>query len=167
MASEINGSWEMARAASRRERRARAHRAGRPACRVHAIPGGAAPSRSVETALARIRGGAGTGLRRMSGVGAAHHTSNSALIWMAALNAASCQAIRKGGDHEIRWNCAAGRALYTNSGAGAETIYPLGVRLECGQTLSVSWIPGETGYSMEVYGRSNASAQRIGSGGSL
>ncbi len=167
MASEINGSWEMARVANRRERRARAHRAARPACRVHAIPGGAAPSRSGETGFAGIHGGAGTGLRRMRAVGAARHTSNSALIRMAALDAASCQATRKGGDHEIRWNCAAGQALYTNSGAGPETIYPLGVRLECGQTLSVSWIPVETGYSMKVYGRSNASAQRIGSGGSL
>jgi hypothetical protein len=52
----------------------------------------------------------------------------------------------------VAWNCASGRALYTNSGAHAETIQPLGVSLKAGQTLAVYWMPGETAYTLEVIG---------------
>jgi hypothetical protein len=48
-------------------------------------------------------------------------------IWLAALAAARCQANRNGEDHVVRWSCVSGRALYTNAGADAELIQPLGV----------------------------------------
>ena len=72
-------------------------------------------------------------------------------IWLAALIATRCQATGAGAEHAVLWDCIAGRALYTNTGAGAEFIYPLGVRLEGGHTLAVSWLPGETTYTLEVY----------------
>jgi hypothetical protein len=72
-------------------------------------------------------------------------------IWLAALVASRCQANRNGEDHAIRWTSVLGRALYTNAGADAECIQPLGVHLEGGQTLAVYWLPGETDYTVEVY----------------
>jgi hypothetical protein len=72
-------------------------------------------------------------------------------IWLAALAAAHCRANRNGEDHAVRWSCVSGRALYTNAGADAEWIQPLGVRLQGGQTLAVYWLPGQTTYSVEVY----------------
>lgn len=71
-------------------------------------------------------------------------------IWMAALLAAPCQAVTNGADHAVSWNYVAGRALYTNSSAEAEFIQPLGVHLQCGDTLAVSWMPGETAYTLEI-----------------
>jgi hypothetical protein len=72
-------------------------------------------------------------------------------IWLAALVAARCQVNRNGEDHAVRWSCVSGKALYTNAGADAEWIQPLGVRLKGGQTLAVYWLPGETDYTVEVY----------------
>jgi hypothetical protein len=72
-------------------------------------------------------------------------------IWLAALAAARCQVNRNGEDHAVRWSCVSGRALYTNAGADAELILPLGVRLQGGQTLAVCWLPGQTAYTVEVY----------------
>ena len=72
-------------------------------------------------------------------------------IWLAALAAARCQVSRNGEDHAVRWSCVSGRAQYTNAGADAELIQPLGVRLKRGQTLAVYWLPGETDYTVEVY----------------
>jgi hypothetical protein len=77
--------------------------------------------------------------------------ARSTPIWMAALVAARCSADDGGGGHCVSWNCISGRAVYTNGGAGAERIEPLGVNLETGQTLAVCWKPGETTYTMEVY----------------
>jgi hypothetical protein len=74
-------------------------------------------------------------------------------IWLAALMATRCQAQGSGQSHPVGWICASGRALYTNSGAATETIEPLGVSLQRGQTLEVYWSPGETAYTMEVSGR--------------
>ena len=74
-------------------------------------------------------------------------------IWLAALAAARCRVHRNGKDHAVRWSCVSGRALYTNAGADAELIQPLGVRLQGGQTLAVYWLPGQTAYTMEVYGQ--------------
>ncbi len=73
-------------------------------------------------------------------------------IWLAALIANRVQASASGEPHAIRWNCIAGRALYTNHGPEAEIIDPLGVYLERGYTLSVTWEPGETEYTVEVFG---------------
>src|ERR1035441_7442858 len=53
-------------------------------------------------------------------------------LWLAALAAARCQANGNGEDRAVRWSCASGRAFYTNVGADAELIQPLGVRLRGG-----------------------------------
>jgi hypothetical protein len=71
-------------------------------------------------------------------------------IWMAALMASRCLANRRGEDAAVRWNHVSGKALYTNSGADPELIQPLGVYLRGGETLAVSWIPGDTAYTLEV-----------------
>ena len=73
-------------------------------------------------------------------------------IWLAALMATSCQAKANGEDHNVRWDCVAGRAVYKNSHRAAERIEPLGVSLLRGQTLAVTWVPGDTAYTMEVFG---------------
>ncbi len=79
-------------------------------------------------------------------------------IWLAALSAATRRARGNGDAETVRWNCVSGRAFYTNAGASVETIHPLGVRLEGGQTLAVWWMPGDTGYTMQVYGGQEAFA---------
>jgi hypothetical protein len=81
----------------------------------------------------------------------ARPAGNPLPIWLSALAAARCQVNRNGEDHAVRWSCVSGRALYTNAGADAELIRPLGVRLQGGQTLAVCWLPGETDYTVEVY----------------
>jgi hypothetical protein len=147
MLSDANGNWRTTRSTARREGRSKTAASERSTHRVHATTGGAA-----------VRIGE-AGLRRVGAVSAAFQVAPSrAPIWLAALNAASCQATRGGENHEVRWSCAADRALYTNSGADTETIHPLGVRLEGGETLAVYWMPGETGYTMEVYRRNAACA---------
>jgi hypothetical protein len=78
-------------------------------------------------------------------------------VWLAALIAARCQAEGEGENHTIGWDCVSGRAIYTNSGATMERIEPLGVSLQRGQTLAVSWRPGETTYTVEVYGKASRS----------
>jgi hypothetical protein len=74
-------------------------------------------------------------------------------IWMAALLATPCQAVASGEGHAVRWDCVSGRAIYTNQSSETEFIQPLGVRLEGGETLAVSWMPGETAYTLKVYNR--------------
>ena len=74
-------------------------------------------------------------------------------IWLAVLMATSCQAEVNGENHDVRWDCVAGRAVYKNSGRAEERIEPLGVSLLGGQTLAVSWIPGATAYTVEVFGQ--------------
>lgn len=71
-------------------------------------------------------------------------------IWMAALMASRCLANRRGQDCAVSWSHVSGKALYTNSGADPELIQPLGIYLQGGQTLAVSWIPGDTTYTLEV-----------------
>ncbi|HTS64855.1 MAG TPA: hypothetical protein VMH28_22685 [Candidatus Acidoferrales bacterium] len=41
--------------------------------------------------------------------------------------------------------------MYTNAGSEDERIEPLGIRLSRGKTLAVSWGPGETSYTLEVF----------------
>ncbi|MBZ5582522.1 MAG: hypothetical protein LAQ30_10035 [Acidobacteriia bacterium] len=69
------------------------------------------------------------------------------------MSATQCLATRNGEDHAVSWDCISGRAVYTNAGADTETIEPLGVSLRGGQTLAVYWMPGETGYTVEIYGQ--------------
>jgi hypothetical protein len=73
-------------------------------------------------------------------------------VWLAALAAVTRRATRDGEACAVGWKCDCGRALYTNAGADAELIQPLGVNLAGGQTLAVYWMPGETNYTLEVYG---------------
>jgi hypothetical protein len=72
-------------------------------------------------------------------------------IWLAALMAMRCLATANGEDHAVSWSHMRGRAVYRNAGAGPELIQPFGVHLEGGHTLAVSWLPGETSYTVEVY----------------
>ena len=71
-------------------------------------------------------------------------------IWFAALVASNCQASSEGAEHAIDWVCESGRALYTNCESHAEWIESLGVGLHSGDTVSVTWIPGETAYTVEI-----------------
>lgn len=73
-------------------------------------------------------------------------------VWFAALTAVHCRARSEGQDRAVLWDCVAGRALYTNHGPSAEIIEPLGVPLRRGDTVAVSWMPGETAYRVEVIG---------------
>ena len=72
-------------------------------------------------------------------------------IWLAVLHATSCKAKRNGENHTVRWEWVSGRAIYTNAGMDVERIEPLGVSLMAGHTVAVSWMPGETAYTVEVY----------------
>ena len=72
-------------------------------------------------------------------------------IWFAALLASHCQAKARGEDRDVRWHCVSGRAVYTNRGEEEETIEPLGVCLQGGHSVAVSWGPGETAYTVEVF----------------
>jgi hypothetical protein len=71
-------------------------------------------------------------------------------IWLAALVATGCQAVTDRKRHEVGWRWSSGRATYTNVGTKPERIDPLGVMLAEGETLSVTWIPGETAYTLFV-----------------
>ena len=71
-------------------------------------------------------------------------------IWFAALVASNCRASSEGVEHPIDWVCESGRALYTNCESHSEWIESLGVGLHSGDTLSVTWIPGETAYTVEI-----------------
>jgi hypothetical protein len=75
-------------------------------------------------------------------------------IWLAALAATGCEAVSDRGCHAIGWQWDAGRAIYTNVGANPEAIQPLGITLAGGETLSVTWVPGETAYTLDVGGPS-------------
>jgi hypothetical protein len=71
-------------------------------------------------------------------------------IWLAALVATGCQAVSDRECHPIGWHWVAGRAVYTNVAAPAEEIQPLGVTIAQGETLAVTWEPGETAYTLYV-----------------
>ena len=81
---------------------------------------------------------------------AARTTSHPAPIWLAALMASDCQAVANDRGHAIHWDCYSGRAFYTNCSLDTELIRPLGVQLQGGDTLAVSWVPGDTAYTLEV-----------------
>ena len=77
----------------------------------------------------------------------------SAPIWFAALAGMRCHAADTEESRSVRFEYVAGRALYTNCSPQPESIHPLGVTLLGGQTLAVYWVPGESGYTLEVYRR--------------
>ena len=72
-------------------------------------------------------------------------------VWVAALIASHCHATAGGRAHEVRWKNEGGRLLYTNTEPVTEMIEPLGVKLESGHTIAVSWAPKETSYTIEVF----------------
>jgi hypothetical protein len=72
-------------------------------------------------------------------------------IWLDVLRATPSRARSSGASHSVRWDWAGGRALYTNRGRDAEHIEPWGVSLRSGHTMAISWLPGETVYTVEVY----------------
>jgi len=71
-------------------------------------------------------------------------------IWLAALAATGCQAVSDRGCRKVGWQWQEGRAIYTNGDTCPVSIQPLGVTLDRGETLSVTWIPGETEYTLDV-----------------
>jgi hypothetical protein len=71
-------------------------------------------------------------------------------IWLAALVATGCEAVSDRECHQIGWNWVRGRAVYTNLRARSEEIRPLGVTVARGETLAVTWEPGETEYTLHV-----------------
>jgi hypothetical protein len=79
-------------------------------------------------------------------------------IWFAVLLASGCYTMVNGCSHSVPWEWLGDRAVYTNTGAYAEVIDPLGVRVESGCTVAVFWPVGETGYSVETYAHSRACA---------
>jgi hypothetical protein len=92
--------------------------------------------------------------RSTSGCRPAIRTAEPAPIWMAALLASPCQAVSEAVPRRaVRWECVAGHALYTNRSVVSECIEPLGVRVGAGETLSVTWLPGETAYTLEIFDR--------------
>jgi hypothetical protein len=72
-------------------------------------------------------------------------------IWLSVLEATSCQARSRASKHAIRWQHVSGRATYTNLGNEEERIEPLGVNVPRGKTVAVSWLPGQTEYTVEIY----------------
>ncbi len=118
---------------------------------IHPNSGGAAPVRSGTVGILGTRHDAQARRHRAASSGAAQEHACSMPIWMAALSATTRLARQNGSDQAVSWDCISGRALYTNAGSDTETIEPLGVSLKSGQTLAVYWMPGETGYTMEVY----------------
>jgi len=82
----------------------------------------------------------------------------AAPVWLAALYASRCLASDGSKRRLVKWACVSGRAVYTNTGRCVQHIEPFGICLERGETLSVSWSPGETSYTMEVCGRSRMCA---------
>jgi hypothetical protein len=86
-----------------------------------------------------------------TGLPEAKRTHETVPIWLAVLEATSCEAKRNGEYHAVRWQWDSGRAVYTNAGEDPEHIEPLGVRLKGGHTMAVYWMPGETAYTVEVY----------------
>ena len=71
-------------------------------------------------------------------------------IWLAALLARGCEAAANGAARKVEWQCVAGRAVYTNGGHDTEILLPFGVPVACGQTVAVSWRPGDTSYTIEL-----------------
>ena len=81
----------------------------------------------------------------------ANRPSEPLPIWLAVLQATSCEAQRDGVYHAVRWKMVSGRAIYTNVGREPEHIEPLGLCLLGGHTMAVYWMPGDTAYTVEVY----------------
>jgi hypothetical protein len=71
-------------------------------------------------------------------------------VWMAALLAAECQVTGNGFARTVDWRCRSGRAMYTNLGAETEIVHPFGIPLRRGETVIISWLRGETAYTVQL-----------------
>ncbi len=71
-------------------------------------------------------------------------------IWLAALLASACHTIGSKGARKVEWQCVSDRAMYTNTGDDVEVLIPFGVTVRGGQTVVVTWMPGETGYTVRL-----------------
>ena len=71
-------------------------------------------------------------------------------IWMAALLASAREARGDGISRNVEWECVHDRAIYTNGGEETLILYPFGVPVRGGETLIVSWLPNETGYTVKL-----------------
>ena len=69
-------------------------------------------------------------------------TSEPMPIWMAALLASNA-------GNEVAWQWRSGRAVYTNRGSEAERIEAFGLEVQRGESVAVTWIPGDTAYTVE------------------
>lgn len=120
----------------------------RPAC-AHGI---AAPvAAGARTEAGRVWPRRVAACRQASRIGEARGAPRTQPIWLAALMAIECHAVANGEASTILWDCGSGRAWYTNRSAATELIRPLGVELPGGGTLAVSWAPGESAYTLEVF----------------
>jgi len=63
-------------------------------------------------------------------------------IWMAALLASDA-------GNEFAWQWRSGRAVYTNHGTECERIEAFGLEVRRGESVAVTWIPGDTAYTVE------------------
>jgi hypothetical protein len=72
-------------------------------------------------------------------------------VWLAALMASGCEVRSSEGARQVDWRCISGRAVYTNRGAGAEVMLPFNLDVRQGETVTVAWLPGESGYTVELY----------------
>jgi hypothetical protein len=64
-------------------------------------------------------------------------------VWVAALLSSEAGA-------RVRWEWVGGRAVHTNFAVEPEIIEPLGIELRGGESVVVTWQPGETGYTIEL-----------------
>jgi len=71
-------------------------------------------------------------------------------IWMAALLASACEARGDGFHCDVEWERVHDRAIYTNDGEETLILHPFGVPVRGGESLVVSWLPNETGYTVKL-----------------
>jgi hypothetical protein len=71
-------------------------------------------------------------------------------IWLAALLASACHALGRNGARKVEWQCVPDAAMYTNTGDDVEILLPFGVSVRGGQTVVVTWLPGDTAYTLRL-----------------
>jgi hypothetical protein len=79
-------------------------------------------------------------------------------IWMAALVASECKVHSPHGVREVDWHCLSDHALYTNRDFEPEILLPFGLAVAGGETVVVTWLPGDTGYTVRLERRKSAAA---------
>lgn len=72
-------------------------------------------------------------------------------IWMAALLASAA-------GRKVSWEWLGGRAVFRNRSARPELIEPLGLRVGRGESVVVTWLPGQSEYTIQLYRRNSLAA---------